>query len=216
VQALGTIFGGRKALRVLCIGAHCDDIEIGCGATLLKLGAERPLEVTWLILSSTPDRAREARVSAGRFLKRARSSTLLIEALRDGYLPAAWAEAKDAFEGLKRQARPDVIFTAERDDRHQDHRIVSDLTWNTFRDHVILEYEIPKYDGGLGAPNCYVPVPRAVAQEKARLLVASYPSQRSRSWFSADTFMALMRLRGVECNAPEGYAEAFHARKVVV
>jgi LmbE family N-acetylglucosaminyl deacetylase len=216
LQSFAALFGGRKSLRVLCIGAHCDDIEIGCGATLLRLADERPLEVTWLILSSTAERAREARVSAGRFLRAARSSTLLIEALRDGYLPADWAEAKDAIEALKRQARPDVIFTAERDDRHQDHRVVSELTWNTFRDHLILEYEIPKYDGGLGAPNCYVPLTRATAQQKARLLVASYPTQRARAWFSADTFMALMRLRGVECNAPEGYAEAFHARKVVV
>jgi LmbE family N-acetylglucosaminyl deacetylase len=216
MQSLGSLLGGRQTLRLLCIGAHCDDIEIGCGATLLRLASERPIEVHCLVLSATPARAREAQRAAERFLERARAHTLRIEALRDGYLPAAWAEAKDIFESSKDGLRPDLIFAPHREDRHQDHRVASELTWNTFRDHTILEYEIPKYDGGLGQPNCYVPVSREVARAKARLLLASFRSQRGRPWFSAETFLALMRLRGVECNAPEGYAEAFHARKVVL
>ena len=216
MQALGDLLSRRKALQVLCLGAHCDDIEIGCGATLLRLANERPISVNWIVLCSTPHRADEARASAERFLRAARSSKVRIESLRDGYLPAQWATAKDIFETLKRLPRPDLIFTHERDDRHQDHRVVCELTWNTFRDHTILEYEIPKFDGGLGQPNLYVPVRRTVARKKAGHLVASYRSQSRKQWFSEETFLALMRLRGVECNAGHGYAEAFHARKVVL
>lgn len=216
MDSLPALLGRRKALRVLCLGAHCDDIEIGCGATLLRLAGERSVDVTWVTLCSTPLRAAEARASAARFLRTARHHEVRIESLSDGYLPAHWAQAKDSVESLKRVPRPDLIFTHERDDRHQDHRILSELTWNTFRDHTVLEYEIPKFDGGLGQPNLFVPVTRAVAQRKARLLLASYRSQRGKSWFSEDTFLALMRLRGVECNAEQGYAEAFHARKVVL
>jgi LmbE family N-acetylglucosaminyl deacetylase len=207
---------GRKVLQVLCVGAHCDDIEIGCGATLLRLSRERPLAVTWFVLCSTPKRAAEVQASAARFLRGTRSYEVLIESMRDGYLPAQWAMAKDAFEALKRRPRPDLIFTHERDDRHQDHRAVCELTWNTFRDHTILEYEVAKYDGGLGTPNVFVPVAGALARRKAQLLAASYPSQRGKPWFDDDAFLALMRLRGLECNAAGGYAEAFHARKVVM
>jgi LmbE family N-acetylglucosaminyl deacetylase len=213
--ALGSLLDSRKPLGILCIGAHCDDIEIGCGASLLRLCSEREVRVTWLVLCSTPARAAEARVSASRFLRRARGHEVRIEALRDGYLPAEWAQAKDILESLKRLPRPDLILTHERDDRHQDHRIACELTWNTFRDHTILEYEIPKYDGGLGQPNLYVPASRATARWKAELLLKGYPSQAGRKWFDAETFLSLMRVRGVECNAPQGYAEAFHARKVV-
>jgi LmbE family N-acetylglucosaminyl deacetylase len=216
MQALGELLGRAKALQVLCIGAHCDDIEIGCGATLLRLAAERPIAVTWAVLCSTSERAEEAKASAARFLRSARRINLRIESLRDGYLPAQWATAKDIFEALKRLPRPDLIFTHERDDRHQDHRVVCELTWNTFRDHTILEYEIPKFDGGLGQPNLYVPVTRAIARRKAGHLLASYQSQSRKQWFSEETFLALMRLRGLECNASHGYAEAFHARKVVL
>jgi LmbE family N-acetylglucosaminyl deacetylase len=216
MDSLPALLGRRKALRVLCLGAHCDDIEIGCGATLLRLAGERSVDVTWVTLSSTPPRAAEVRASAARFLRSARRHEVRIESLRDGYLPAHWAQAKDIVESLKRIPRPDLIFTHERDDRHQDHRIVCELTWNTFRDHTVLEYEVPKYDGGLGQPNLFVPVTRAVAQRKARLLLESYRSQLVKPWFSEDAFLALMRLRGVECNAAQGYAEAFHARKVVL
>lgn len=216
MQALGGLLGSASRLRVLCIGAHCDDIEIGCGATLLRLAGERELDVTWLVLCSTPARAAEAEASAGRFLAKTRRREVQIERFRDGYLPAQWAAVKDCFEALKRTARPDLIFTHERDDRHQDHRLACELTWNTFRDHTILEYEIAKYDGGLGQPNFYVPVAAAVAARKVRYLQSAYASQRAKRWFSEDAFMALMRLRGIECNATRGLAEAFHARKVVV
>jgi LmbE family N-acetylglucosaminyl deacetylase len=207
---------GRRALEVLCLGAHCDDIEIGCGATLMRLASERALRVHFRIMTSTPQRALEARRSATQFLKGARGSEVQIGAFRDGFLPAAWREVKEHFERLKRRVRPDVIFTHEGRDLHQDHRIVSELTWNTFRDHLILEYEIPKYDGGLGQPNIFVPVPRAVAERKARLLMRCYGSQRNRHWFDSGLFLGLMRLRGVEAGAPSGYAEAFHGRKLVL
>lgn len=210
------MLGSRKALRVLCIGAHCDDIEIGCGATLLRLAGERPLDVTWLILCSTTQRAAEARSSATLFLKKARTRTVKIETLRDGFLPAQWAEAKESIESLKSSKSPDLIFTHDLYDRHQDHRLVSELTWNTFRDHVILEYEIPKYEGALGQPSLYVPVSQAIAERKTQHLLHTYSTQRTKRWFSRETFFALMRLRGVECNAQHGLAEAFHARKLVV
>jgi LmbE family N-acetylglucosaminyl deacetylase len=215
MEGLGALVARRKALKVLCLGAHCDDIEIGCGATLLRLIGGRAVEVTWVVLCSSPVRAAEARASAARFLRSARKSDVRINNLRDGYLPAHWAQAKDVCESLKGLPRPDLIFTHDRDDRHQDHRVVSELTWNTFRDHTILEYEIPKYDGELGQPNLYAPVTRAVARRKGAFLVASYRSQLRKAWFTEETFLALMKLRGVECNAREGFAEAFHARKVV-
>jgi LmbE family N-acetylglucosaminyl deacetylase len=214
--SLAALTGKRQALKVLCLGAHCDDIELGCGATLLRLAAERTLDVTWVIFSSTPARAAEARASAARFLRNARHVELRLEGLRDGYLPAQWGAAKDIVESLKRLPRPDLVFTHERKDRHQDHRVVGELTWTAFRDHLILEYEIAKFDGGLGQPNFFVPVTRLAARRKASLLLAAYRSQRARSWFSEETFLALMRLRGVECNAASGYAEAFHAAKVVL
>jgi len=216
MEGLGTLLGRKRRLKVLCLGAHCDDIEIGCGATLLRLAGERSIDVTWIVLCSTPTREAEFHLSAGRFLRNARSTEVRIEALPDGYLPAHWAEAKDCLESLKRLPRPDLVFTHERDDRHQDHRVVNELTWNTFRDHTILEYEVPKYDGGLGNPNFYAPVTRTVAQRKARLLIESYVSQQHKPWFGEDAFLALMRLRGIECNAPHGFAEAFHVRKVVL
>jgi LmbE family N-acetylglucosaminyl deacetylase len=216
MQSFLALIDSSKPLRVLCLGAHCDDIEIGCGAALLRLTGERPVDVTWAVLCSTPPRAAEVHKSASRFLRKARVYEVLVEALRDGYLPAQWAQAKDTFESLKRLPRPDLIFTHEGGDRHQDHRVVCELTWNTFRDHTILEYEVPKYDGGLGQPNFFVPVSRVTARRKANLLLTSYPSQRSKRWFDEETFLALMRLRGVECNATPGYAEAFHAHKVVM
>lgn len=218
MRSLSDLFSGARSrpLEVLCIGAHCDDIEIGCGATLLRLAGEQALNVTWLVLCSTPRRAAEVRASAGRFLRAARGRTLLVEDFRDGYLPAQWAGVKDRFERLKSEVRPDVIFTHEHGDRHQDHRVANELAWNTFRDHAILEYEIAKYDGGLGDPNFFVPVTRAMAERKMRHLAAAYASQAGKRWFTEDAFLALMRLRGVECNAHDGFAEAFHARKLVV
>lgn len=211
----GSLLRSKRSLRVLCIGAHCDDIEIGCGATLLRLASERRLHVTWVILCSTPERATEARTSAASLLKETRAHAVEIEAFRDGFLPAHWAQAKECFERLK-ASPPDLIFTHDLQDRHQDHRVIAELTWNTFRDHAILEYEIPKYDGGIGQPNLYVPISRAVAERKIRHLLQAYPTQKKKRWFSRETFLAMMRLRGIECNAPHGLAEAFHARKLVI
>ena len=216
MEGIGALLARRGTLKVLCLGAHCDDIEIGCGATLLRLCSERSLDVTWVVLSSTPRRAAETRASAARFLRNARNVELRIESLRDGYLPAHWAQAKDIVESLKKLPPPDLIFTHERDDRHQDHRVVSDLTWNTFRDHTILEYEILKYDGGLGQPNLFVPVTPSMADRKIRNLRTAYASPTRKSWFAEDAFLALMRLRGIECNAARGLAEAFHVRKLVL
>jgi LmbE family N-acetylglucosaminyl deacetylase len=204
----------RKPIEVLCIGAHCDDIEIGCGATLMRLADERPISATWVVLTSTPQRAAEARRSAALVLRSARRRHLQIAPFDDGFLPAQRREVKDYFETLKGLPRPDVIFTHEREDLHQDHRLANELTWNTFRDHLILEFEIPKFDGGITQPNLYFPAGRALVARKCRQLHSAYKSQRGKSWFDEETFRGLMRLRGLECNAPEGYAEAFHARKV--
>jgi len=206
--------GRGKVLEVLCIGAHCDDIEIGCGATLMRLAGEHALSVSWIVLTSTPARAAEVRRSAAYVLRRARRSNVQIASFKDGYLPAQWADAKTYFESLKRLPRPDVIFTHERDDRHQDHRVANELTWNTFRNHLVFEFEIPKFDGGLTQPNLYVPVSRKIAERKFTQLHRAYVSQRGKSWFAEETLRGLMRLRGLECNAPGGYAEAFHAPKV--
>jgi len=206
----------RASLTVLCIGAHSDDLEIGCAGTLLRLLAERPrVSVHWVVLSANAARAREARRSAARLLRGARASHLRIESFRDGFLPYEGAAVKEVFEDLK-PIVPDLVFTHWRHDDHQDHRLISQLTWNTFRDHTVLEYEIPKYDGDLGHPNVFVPLPPAVRRRKLRLLMSGFASQRNKRWFTEATFDALMKLRGIECAAPEGYAEAFHARKLVL
>jgi len=201
---------------ILCLGAHCDDIEIGCGGTMLRWVKEHPnLSVTWGVLSSNTVREQEARTSAERFLASAGQSKIIIKTFRNGYFPYAGAEIKDFFEQLKAEVSPDVVLTHYRDDRHQDHRQVSDLTWNTFRDHFILEYEIPKYDGDLGVPNFFVPLEQSVCEEKIAFMLDCFPSQAGKQWFSRETFLALMRLRGVEANARDGYAEAFYCRKAV-
>jgi LmbE family N-acetylglucosaminyl deacetylase len=201
-------------LSILCVGAHCDDIEIGCGGTLLELTAQRRVRVTWLILSSDPERAREAKRSAAVFLGRATEVQLEIREHRDGFLPYLGTQIKEEFEAIKSRIQPDLIFTHYRHDLHQDHRLASELTWNTFRNHLILEYEVPKYDGDLGHPNAFAVLAADTCRRKVETLLASYPSQTSKGWFSADLFMALLRLRGVESNAPSGLAEAFHCRKV--
>lgn len=207
--------GARQALRVLCIGAHCDDIEIGCAATLRMLQRERQRTVIdWVVLSGTPERRREAQRSMTLLVGAQHRGSLRFGAFTDGRFPAEYAGIKDFFEALKTTAAPDVILCHERDDRHQDHRIVNEMTWNTFRDHLVLEFEIPKWDGGLGQPNLYLPVDARDAQAKVRALMTAYPSQAGRDWFKPETFLALMRLRGLECRAGSGYAEAFHGRKV--
>jgi len=207
----------KARLKILCLGAHSDDIEIGCGATMLRLLSERPRsDVTWVVLSSGAQRAREARASARRYLPRQARAEVIVRDFRNGYFPFVGADIKDFFEALKLRLDPDLVFTHHGDDRHQDHRVVSELTWNTFRDHLVLEYEVPKYDGDLGRPNVYVPVDGPVARRKARLLLSSFPTQRDKRWFTEDVFLGLMRLRGVECASPSGFAEAFHARKAVL
>lgn len=202
---------------LLCLGAHCDDIEIGAGATILKLVAEHPgLRVHWVVFSSTDERANEARASAAEFLAGAHDVDMQVQAFTDGFFPAEYAAIKRQFETLKDLVNPDLVLTHYRDDRHQDHRVVSDLTWNTFRDHLVLEYEVPKFDGDVGQPNVFVPVDDAARTAKVQLLLRHYGSQSSKHWFTADTFNALMRIRGLECRSGTGYAEAFHARKVVL
>lgn len=204
-----------EGLRVLCLGAHSDDIEIGCGGTILRLlASRRDVEVRWVVFSASADRAGEARGSAERFLRDAAHATVEVHGFRDGYFPYQGAEIKDVFEAFKDAPAPDLIFTHRGRDRHQDHRLVSELTWNTFRDHLILEYEIPKYDGDLATPNVYVPIDEETRRAKVDHLMAAFATQRSKRWFTPETFAGLMRLRGVECASPTGYAEAFHGRKL--
>ncbi|MBI5320213.1 PIG-L deacetylase family protein [Bradyrhizobium sp.] len=204
-------------LSVLCLGAHSDDIEIGAGATLLGL-MERGvrLDVHWCVLSGGGVRDDEARKSAMDFLAKAASAEIEIKSFRDGFFPEQGEAVKQWFESLKGRIDPDLILTHRRDDAHQDHRQVCQLTWNTFRDHQILEYEIPKWDGDIGQPNVYVPVSVAALERKIELLMAHFGSQRSKQWFDDETFRGLARIRGMECRAPERYAEAFFARKVAL
>ena len=202
-----------NAKRLLFLGAHSDDIEIGCGGTILRLTKRNPgLEIVWVVFSADGNRRREARSGAQLFLKDAGLSRVVLKKFRNGFFPVQGELIKESFETLKRSFNPDVVFTHYREDRHQDHRLLSDLTWNTFRDHLILEYEIPKYDGDLGIPNLFVPLDQVVCRRKARALCRIFGTQKSKHWFSEDTFLALMRLRGIECASH--YAEAFHCRKI--
>jgi len=206
-----------KALSILCLGAHSDDIEIGCGGTIRRLLASNAnVDVHWVVLSSGSEREREARDSACRFLQGARRQVVLVENFRNGYFPFVGAEIKDYFESRLKAISPDLIFTHYRADRHQDHRLVSDLTWNTFRNHTVLEYEIPKYDGDLGTPNLFVAMDEATCEEKIRHLMSVFATQRDKQWFSEDTFRCLMRLRAIEAAGVERYAEAFYLRKAVL
>jgi LmbE family N-acetylglucosaminyl deacetylase len=206
--------GGPR--RVLALGAHCDDIEIGCGGTLLRLAASgAPLEVLWVVFCSTPTRADEARKSAGAFLEGVAHTRIVIHEFKDSLLPYSGLAVKEAFEALKPEFTPDLIFTHYREDRHQDHRLVSDLTWNTWRDHMILEYEIPKYDGDFGSPNFFAPLPVSTLDRKIDLVLEHFTSQATRHWFTRDLMEAVARVRGMECVAPEKVAEAFYLRKAV-
>ena len=206
--------GGEAPRRALLLGAHCDDIEIGCGGTVIELAKALPnLEVHWVILSSDAVREREARQAAAAFLAPFDHVTVRIEQFRDGYFPSLMTDLKTYFETLK-PIEPDVIFTHYRQDMHQDHRTIAELTWNTFRSHWILEYEIPKYDGDLGSPNIFVPITKSALKRKCEILVNAFASQRTKQWFTNDLFSAIVRLRGIECNAEEGLAEAFYCRKL--
>jgi LmbE family N-acetylglucosaminyl deacetylase len=203
--------------KILCLGAHSDDIEIGCGGTIREIVKANPgIEVTWVVFSAHGEREREARLSAKRFLGGKVRREIIIQKFRDGYFPSQTAEIKDFFEAIKIRVDPDVVFTHYREDRHQDHRVLSDLAWNTFRNHLILEYEIPKYDGDLGTPNLYVPIAARVARSKARELCAIFRTQANHHWFTEDLFTGLMRIRGVECGSSTGFAEAFYSRKAIL
>jgi LmbE family N-acetylglucosaminyl deacetylase len=203
---------GRERLSVLAIGAHSDDIEIGCGGTLLRLASEvAELELTWVVLSARDGRAQEARAGAAAF----GATTVEIEDFEDAFFKYG-REVKEHFEQLKQNVSPDLVLTHHGSDLHQDHRLVAELTWNTFRDHLILEYEIPKYDGDLGSPNVFVHLDEAIARRKVEALLECFGSQRSKEWFTEDLFLALLRLRGMESRAPSGLAEGFYGRKLAV
>lgn len=207
----------KIAKRVLFLGAHSDDIEIGCGGTILRCIEEQYFEeVWWIVFAANGQRAGEARESAELFLEGAKTKNVVLHSFRDGYFPYSGSDIKDYFEELKARISPDVIFTHYRNDLHQDHRLICELTWNTFRDHLILEYEILKYDGDLGIPNLFVHLTDEISRKKIDYIRTSFKTQGSRKWFSDDTFISLLRLRGVESNAPERYAEAFYCRKMVL
>ncbi len=216
---LPTTFGAtsRDPLQLLCLGAHCDDIEIGCAGSVMRLLAERPgSSVHWVVFASNAEREAEARAAAADILTAAAKCNIAVEAFRESYFPYVGAQIKDYFESLKGAVKPDLIFSHHHRDMHQDHRVIAELTWNTFRNHLVLEYEIPKYEGDLGTPNLFVPLTRETAERKVQLIHDHFRSQAKRSWFKPDTFHGLMSIRGIECGAPEGRAEAFHVRKLVL
>jgi LmbE family N-acetylglucosaminyl deacetylase len=204
----------QRPPTILLVGAHCDDIEIGCGGSVQRLLSKHPTaRFVWVTLSSDAQRGAETRAAAARLLEGAADVIVRVEEFKASYFPHCGPALKDYFETLK-AFKPDLILTHCRHDLHQDHRVVNELTWNTFRDHAVLEYEIPKFDGDLGAPNVFFALSRAEMKRKCDVLIECFPSQRQRQWFSRDTFEAIARLRGIECNAPEGYAEAFYGRKL--
>jgi len=209
----------RKAagpLKVLCLGAHSDDIEIGCGGTILRLlASQQEIDIVWVVFGASSKREQEARASATLFLGRAKNKNIIVKNFRDSFFPFEGAQIKDFFEELK-STSPDLIFTHYRKDAHQDHRLIEEFTWNTFRNHFILEYEIPKYDGDLGTPNLFVPLDESLVHRKIEAILTAFPSQAGKRWFDAETFRSMLRLRGMECNASDSYAEAFYCRKLVV
>src|ERR1700733_13033269 len=208
--------GVSGALQILCLGAHSDDIEIGCGGTILRLAEQYPgCLFHWVVFSATGVREAEAQKAAALFAG-TRLRGPLLKTFPDGFMPFVGGEIKAVFEDLKQAVSPDLIFTHNRKDAHQDHRLLAELTWNTFRNHLILEYEIPKYDGDLGQPSVFVPLETETYQNKVQFIMDSFQSQHSKHWFEPETFLSLMRLRGMECNSPSGYAEAFYCRKMVL
>jgi LmbE family N-acetylglucosaminyl deacetylase len=203
--------------RVLCLGCHADDIEIGCGGTMLRLLAEHPgIEVCWVVLSGDPARAEEGRRSADLFLERAGQRQIVCGDFRDRYFPAQWTQVKDFIHGIAAEFQPDLVFTQRRDDAHQDHRTVGEITWHAFRNHLVWEYEIPKYEGDLGQPNVFVALDESTCKRKVELLQTAFPTQHDKPWFTPDTFWSLLRLRGLECASPSRFAESFYARKMLI
>jgi LmbE family N-acetylglucosaminyl deacetylase len=206
-----------EPLEVLCLGAHADDLEIGCGGTVLKLvESGRPLAITWVVFSAEGERQREVQHSAEIFLARAKTKVVVVKGFRDGFFPHHWGEIRGDFEELKRRVEPDLVFTHYRNDLHQDHRLISELTWSTFRSDLILEYEIPKYDGDLGSPNVFVDLDESLCRRKVETILRVFRTQAGKHWFGEDLFMALLRLRGMECRAASKYAEGFYCRKAVL
>ncbi len=209
--------GEKKPLRILCLGAHPDDIEIGCGGTILKLTRElKETQFYWVIFSGDEKRSKEACKSAQVFLKKAQSSKIDVQTFRESYFPFIGVQIKDKFEKLKTEFFPDLIFTHYSNDAHQDHRLVSNLTWNTFRDSLVLEYEVPKYDGDLGVPNLYVHLDRHIVGKKIDNIFDFFETQKEKQWFTKETFRSILRIRGIESNSPTAYAEAFYCRKIVI
>ncbi len=214
MNEISILDAGSSPKRILALGAHPDDIEIGCGGTMLRLLAEWcQLEILWVVFCAAAERALEAQASAGAFLEGAATARVVVRNYRDGFLPYSGPVIKDDFEALKGEFSPDLIFTHFRDDRHQDHRLISDLTWNTWRDHMILEYEIPKYDGDFGSPNFFASLPAFALERKIELIFKHFASQTGKPWFTADLFRAVARIRGMESATTEGLAEGFYCRK---
>jgi LmbE family N-acetylglucosaminyl deacetylase len=209
-------FTPTRRPKILCLGAHPDDIEIGCAATILKLASKaRKAEFYWVIFSGNEQRKKEATQSAETLLANVETKTIVINNFRESYFPFVGDKIKDCFEELKDAFCPDIVFTHYRNDSHQDHRLISNLTWNTFRDNLILEYEVPKYDGDLSTPNLYVHITDSAVRRKTRMIVNNFHSQTGKEWFSEETFQAIMRIRGIESNSPSQYAEAFYCRKII-
>jgi len=207
----------QRPKSVLFLGAHCDDIEIGCGGSVLELAKRYPdMEVNWIVFSSNPVREKEAQTCAQAFLSEVKNKNIVIKNFRNGYFPYCAAEIKEYFEEIKNHISPDMVFTHYRDDLHQDHRTISQLTWNTFRDHLILEYEIAKYDGDLGTPNFFVRLDGNTVERKIQFLMEYFKTQHDKQWFTEDTFKALMRIRGIEANSNTSYAEVYYCRKLVI
>ena len=208
-------FDGITAL--LCLGAHPDDIEIGCGATLFRLLAEQPgMHVTWVVLSGDAVRAAEARRSAESWCEAAAGVDIVLEEFPDSFFPSVWRELKDSLHRLGERIDPDLVLTHRRDDLHQDHRLVGELTWNVFRDHLILEYEIPKYEGDLGRPNLFTVLDEATCRKKIESIRRHFISQRAKPYLSEEMLWATLRLRGLEAAAPSGLAEGLYSRKLTI
>lgn len=214
---INTVFSipRQKGLNILLVGAHCDDIEIGCGGTILKLIEEHEVDqIKWVVFTSNETRKEEANASAAKFLESVEHAKIEILDYKDGFLPSVWSDVKKEFERIKDECKPDIIFTHYRNDLHQDHRTLNELTWNTFRNHLILEYEIPKYDGDLGNPNMFVPLSGGFIDAKKEILMDSFKTQQNKQWFDDNLFTSLLRIRGMECTSE--YAEAFYCRKMMV
>ncbi|HCW08117.1 MAG TPA: PIG-L domain-containing protein [Cytophagales bacterium] len=207
----------KSLLTILCLGAHSDDIEIGCGGSILRFVDQYPeAKVHWVVLSASKHREGEAQASAELFLEKAKRKEIVVKGFRDSFFPYIGGDIKRYFEEMKKSISPDIIFSHYRHDLHQDHRLISELTWNTFRNHLILEYEIIKYDGDLGSPNIFVHLNAEACLKKIEYIMRAFKSQGDRSWFTEDAFMSIMRIRGIESNSPHKFAEGFYCKKIVL